>query len=463
MRPAWRSRSVTAVALFLESCTLYLIFAAVSSLVRLEQLHPPFWLVIAALAWAYGMSLWILGLRVTPVLRGLVGMALGVPSLLVLVAWNAGLAFLPFALLLPPEAGGVGLFVGSVIFLLIVWWRGVEVSREEATLDSVRAAFQIGMVTLLAVALIDAATEGRIVSGFFVIGFFTVGLLGMALARFSAEGGEDREMPRQWLWPIVLCVAGVLILGLLISGLGLGGLDDVSRTVTKLIGAVGLKIIEPGLMLVGLLAGALVSVGNWLSQLMGGGDFDGLLEAQRRIDEFHESLRDADSDTEGSVFFTVLQWSAAAFGVAVAVGAVYWLFRNRRRHAGSGQVVEVRESLFSLDRAGDDVSDALGSIFPGRWGAFRKRSRIFATPRDYYHALLELARRAGHPKDVSATPREHQRDLSGILPADPVSRIVDEFQSAHYGALPSNQERMEILEEDRVALEEFLNQRNKDR
>ena len=462
MRPAWRSRSVTAVALFLESCTLYLIFSAVSSLTRLEQLHPPFWLVISALAWAYGMSLWILGLQVTPVLRGLVGMALGVPSLMVLVAWNAGLAFLPFGLLIPPGADGVGLFVGSVIFLLIAWWRGVGVSREEATLDSVRAAFQIGMITLLAVALIDAATEGRIVSGFFVIGFFTVGLLGMALARFSAEGGEDREMPRQWLWPIVLCVAGVLLLGLLISGLGLGGLDDVSRAVTRLIGAVGLKILEPGLMLVGLLAGALVSVGNWFSQLMGGGDFEGLLEAQRRIDEFHDSLRDVESDPEGSLFFTMLQWSAAAFGVAVAVGAVYWLFRNRRR-AGSGQVVEVRESLFSLDRAGDDVSDALGSIFPGRWGVFRKRSRIFATPRDYYHALLEHARRAGRPKDASATPREHQRDLSGVLPADPVSRIVDEFQSAHYGALPTNEERMEMLEEDRVALEEFLNQRNKDR
>ena len=463
MRPAWRNRTVVAVALYLESCTLYLIFATVSSLVRLDDLQPPFWLVIVALAWAFGLSLWILGLRVTPVLRGLAGIASGVPSLLVLVAWNAGLAFHPFSLLIPPEANSVGLFVGSMIFLLITWWRGVELSREEATLDSIRPAFQVGMITLLAAALIDAATDVRIVSGFFVIGFFAVGLTGMALARFSAGGGEGRELPRQWFWPIAVCVAGVLALGLLISGLGLGGLDDVSRAVAGLIGAVGLKLLEPVIMLLGLIAGGLVSFGNWLSQLMGGGDFEGLLEAQRRIDAFHESLREVESDSEGNLLLTVMQWAAAAIGTILAVGVVYWLFRNRRRHAGGGEVVEVRESLFSLSRAGEDVGDALGSLFPGRRRGSGNRARVFSTPRDYYHALLELARRAGRPRDSWATPREHQRDLSGALPADPVSRIVDEFQAAHYGAIRPSEEQMAGLEEDRLELEEFLKQQERGR
>ncbi len=463
MRPAWRNRSVVAVALYLESCTLFLIFATVSSLVRLDDLRLPFWLVIVALAWAFGLSLWILGLRITPVLRGLVGIVSGVPSLLVLVAWNAGLAFHPISLLIPPEADSVGLFAGSMIFMLITWWRGVELSREEASLDSIRPAFQVGMITLLAAALIDAATDGRIVSGFFVIGFFAVGLTGMALARFSADGGEGRELPRQWFWPIVVCVAVVLLLGLLISGLGLGGLDDVSRAVAGLIGAVGLKILEPVIMLLGLIAGALVNFGNWISQLMGGGDFEGMLEAQRRIDAFHESLREIESGSDRSLLYTVMQWAAAAFGAIIAVGVVYWLFRNRRRHAGGGEVVEVRESLFSLSRAGEDVGDALGSLFPGRRRASGNRARVFSTPRDYYHALLELARRAGRPRDSWATPREHQRELSGTLPADPVSRIVDEFQAAHYGAVTPNQEQMERLEEDRQALEEFLKQQEKGR
>lgn len=463
MRPAWRNRLVVVVALYLESCIVYLLFATASSLVRLDDLRPPFWLVIVALTWAFGLSLWILGLRITPVLRGLVGIASGVPSLLVLVAWSVGLAFHPFSLLIPPEADSVGLFVGSMIFMLITWWRGVELSREEATLDSIRPAFQVGMIALLAAALVDAATGGRIVSGFFVVGFFAVGLTGMALARFTAGGGEGQELPRQWIWPIMVCVAGVLLLGLLISGLGLGGLDDVSRAAAGLIGAVGLKILEPVIMLLGLLAGALVNFGNWVSQLMGGGDLEGMLEAQRRIDAFHESLREIESGSDRSLLFTVMQWTAAALGAIVAVGVVYWLFRNRRRYAGGGEVVEVRESLFSLSRAGEDVGDALGSLFPGRRQAPGNRARVFTTPRDYYHALLELARRAGRPRDSWVTPREHQRELSGTLPADPVSRIVDEFQATHYGAIPPNQEQMERLEEDRLALEEFLKHQERGR
>ena len=134
---------------------------------------------------------------------------------------------------------------------------------------------------MLAAALIDAAVEGSIVSGFFVVGFFAVGLPGMALARFSAEGGEEREMPRQWIWPILACAGAVLLIGLLVSGLGVGGLDDVTRAVVRTIGQLGYRILEPVLLVIGFMAGALVSVGNWLSSMLGGGDLQGLLEAQR--------------------------------------------------------------------------------------------------------------------------------------------------------------------------------------
>ena len=460
MTPARKSRTITGAALFLESCTLYLIFSMVTQLTKLEELKMPFWLVAVSLVWGYCLSLWIMNLRLTPVLRGLIGLLLGFPSLLVLIAWNAGETLSPFGLLVPPEAFGIGLFVGSVLFLLIIWWRAVEVSREEATLDSIRSAFQVGMVTLLVVALVDAVTVGRIVSGFIVIGFFAVGLSGMALARFSADGGEHRELPAQWVWPIAACVGGVLALGLLISGLGLGGLDDVSRAVVGFVGAVGFEILEPILMLIGLLAGALVSVGNWLSGMLGGGDMDGLLEAQRRIDQFHDSLREAESESGSNVLFVVLQWTAAGLGTVAAVGVLYWLFKSRRLRGHQGDVVETRESLFSLKRAGDDISGAVGGLFPG-WFNARRRSRTFSSPREYYHALLELAGRAGRPKDNWETPREHQRGLSGFLPADPVARIVNEFQASHYGAATTSRELLRILEDDRRALEEFLRDQDK--
>ncbi len=463
MAPPWRTRAITGVALFLESCALYLVIAVFAHLAKFEQLQMPFWLVVASLAWGYGLSAWVLTLQVTPVLRGLIGLALGVPSLLVLTAWNAGEVLLPFNLLTSGEMSGVGLFVGSVLFLLVIWWRGVDLSREDITLDAVRSAFQIGMVVLLAVALIDAASEGSIVSGFLVVGFFAVGLLGMALARFSAESGEEREMPAQWLWPIAACVGGILALGLLVSGLGLGGLDDVTRVVVRVIGSVGYRILEPVLMVIGLLAGALVSVGNWFSGLMGGGNIDGLMEAQRRLDQFHQSLREADSGDGGSALFTALKWTAAVLGMAFAAVVVYSLFRARRRRGRDSEVVETRESLFSLKRAGDDLSDALGGLFAGLRGASRKRARNLLSPRDYYHALLDMAERAGRPREGWETPREHQRGLTGVLPADPVAHIVDQFQAAHYGGASGSPEQLERLEADRLELQNFLRDQPQER
>lgn len=456
MALSWRNRAITAVALFLEGCALYLIMAAFAHLVQFEQLRMPLWLVLVAMVWGYALSSWILGWRITPLLRGLSGLAMGVPSLLVLTAWNGGKALLPFSMLVADGMSGVGLFVGSILFLLVIWWRGISMSREEVTLDIVRSSFQVGLVVMLVVSVIDAVATGRIVSGFLVIGFFAVGLAGMAVARFSSDSGEEREMPAQWLWPIAASVGVVLILGLLISGIGLGGLDDVTRAVAGAVGAAGYWMLEPLLMLVGLLAGALVSLGNWFSDLMGGGNLDGLIEAQRRLDEFHESLRETEREPGGSALFTVMKWTAALLGAAAVSWIVYALFRARRRQGRNSEVIETRESLFSLERMGDDLGEALSGLFSGMAGRGRSSRPRPRSPRDYYHSLLDLATRAGRSKETWETPREHQRDLSGILPADPVARIVDEFQDAHYGAAPPDPERLERLESGHRELENFL-------
>ena len=290
----WRARAITAVALFLEGSYLYIILAVFASLTRFDQLQMPFWLVLTSLLWGYLLSSWILGMSVTPVLRGAAGLALGVPSLLVLTAWNGGETLLPFSLITDGGMTGVGLFVGSMIFLIVVWWRGVGLSQEDVTLEVVRSSFQVGVVVLVAASLIDAATEGRIVSGFLVVGFFAVGLLGMAVARFSSETGSEREMPAQWLLPIATCVAGVLVLGLLVSAVGIGGLDDVTKVVARAVAAAGYWMLEPVLMLIGLLAGALVNVGNWFSELMGWrqpGRADRGAETNRRVSREPEGSR----------------------------------------------------------------------------------------------------------------------------------------------------------------------------
>lgn len=120
-------------------------------------------------------------------------------------------------------------------------------------------------MVLFATVLIDTVTEADLVNGFLVIGYFGVGLVGMALARFSSEAGDSQIMSFEWWMPITVSVGAVLILGLVISGIGLGGLDDVTRALLKLIGNIGFWVIKPLLLGLGYIAGVLVALGNWLS------------------------------------------------------------------------------------------------------------------------------------------------------------------------------------------------------
>ena len=465
MARPWRNSAVTIVALFLEATALYLAILVVCALIKTPQAKLPFWLVLLALGSGFVVSSYILTLNVTPRVRGLIGLAVGVPMLLGLAALNTGAGFVPVDALANGGVRQVMGFAGTAVFLIVVWWRAVSVSREDVSLDSVRSAFLAGVVVLFIAALVDSAYPERLVNGFLVIGFFAVGLAGMALARFTSEIGEEREMSADWFLPIAVCVGGVLALGLIISALGLGGLDDVTRELLRSLGTAGVWLLKPVLYVLGLLAGALVSVGNWLSGMLGGGDLEGLLEAQRRLDEFHEGLRKEAGEAErSSILFAVLKWTALVIGILAAAWVVYQLFRTRRRWGRSNAVEESRESLFSWRRAGDDLSDYLSSWWSGLFQPDVGRKRPPGeprTPREFYHGLLRLAVRVGRPKSDWETPKEHQRALTGRLPADPMARIVDSFQSAHYGNEEPEQPAVDKLTEDWQTLNQFLDEQDR--
>ena len=179
-------------------------------------------------------------------------------------------------------------------FLVALWWRGTSLAHDEVTLDTVRNAFQWALAVVIGAVVIDAIADAEIVSGFLILGFFAVGLFGLSLARFSAESADVQVMSREWFIPIGAAVGAVLLLALLISGLGLGGLDDVTRFILRVVGTVGEWILKPILLGLGYIAAALVSFGNWLTSVMGGGDLSGLREAQEQMRRFHESLEDVE-------------------------------------------------------------------------------------------------------------------------------------------------------------------------
>ena len=233
MNSSWRNNTVTSVALFLETCALYLVFMAIAVLMNLPEVVLSFWLVLLALLSSFFLMNFILSVNVNPKIRGLIGLGVGIPGILVMVHLNTGLGIVPVGALIGGSVESIVDLIGTIVFLMVIWWRGTNVAREEVSLDSVLAAFLWGLGVLFGSALVDSMVDEQVVNGLLVIGFFAVGLMGLSLARFSFESGETHSMSREWLMPIVVSIGGVVVVGLIISALGLGGLDDVTRGFVK--------------------------------------------------------------------------------------------------------------------------------------------------------------------------------------------------------------------------------------
>ena len=455
-----RNAVIIGVSLFLEACAFYLIFGLAG--VVLGQTGPvlSFWLVLLALIWAYVLSLYVQTLKFTANLRGIVGLGVSIGSFIFLIALDAGFSLAPSG----DGAGGSGFSAVSlaltIVYLLILWWRGGSLAQDRVDLDVVRRSFQMGMVVLVATILVQSLGSSQLVSGVLAVGFFAVGLPGLALARFSSGLGGAQQMPVDWWIPIVASVAAVLLLALLIAGAGLGGLDVVTRQLLGAVGEMGGWIIQPLTVGLGIIAGLLASLVSWVSGIFGGGDITGFEQAVGRIEQFQEDVRqEAGEGGPPQVLVDLIKWLAFLVAVSLVGWVVYRIFRvgaGRRSPAG---VEESRESLFSWSKISQDLSASLSEWWRNLGGSKlrgRGANRDPRTPREFYHGLLVLAEGLGRPRLQWQTPREHQWDLGELLPAGPVACIVDGFQLSHYGDVQAGQTEIESLRREWQAIKQHL-------
>ena len=267
-------------------------------------------------------------------------------------------------------------------------------------------------------------------------------------------------MSTGWLVPIGVSVGGVISLALLIGALGVGGLDDFTGTTLRSIGNVGFWALKPLLLLLGLLASALVVLGNLMSGWFGGGALSGLELAQQRLSEFHEQLESGRTeDGPPAILLGALKGLAFALLFGVAAWILYRVFRFRRHLRRPGLVEETRESLYSWSRANRDLSDLLA----GWWNSFSPvggretgKGSEPASAREFYHRFLEVAERLGRPRWEWETPKQHQTAMRALLPRDPMAGIVDAFQTSHYGGTETNQGELVRLRQDLAAINQFI-------
>jgi hypothetical protein len=456
-----RSSVLTGVGLFLEGCALYLAFTIISNLIALPEARIPFWLTLLTLLWSFLLSLYLQTIRFSLNLRGGVGLVISVASLIFLADLSHGLGFLPIDTILIGAWVDAVTFTITLAFLTVLWWRGGALAHDDMNLDTIRGSFQWGMAVMVIGVLIDAFTDWNVTSGVFILSFFGVGLAGLSLARFSWESLDSQPMSRDWLIPIGVTVGGVLLLGLIISGLGLGGADVLVRSIFRMIGTVGLWILRPVLLGLGLIAAALVSFGNWLASILGGGDLEGLELAQAQIRQFHESLEDTGRGGPSTLLVALLK-GVAFFSVAAVGGwLLFRLFRHRRLWRQATAVEETRESLFTWEKAKKDLGTMLNDWLSGVLPGAKDRQHALpdpTDPREAYHSFLVLATQAGHPRQEWQSPKEHQNSLGWALPAEPVGRIVDGFQLTHYGRTEVAPQEMQRLLGDWYSIRQHVEQ-----
>jgi len=459
MNQFWQNSLITGVGLLLETCSFYLLFTVISTSMQVPDSQVPLGLVFLTLGWSFLLSMYLQTIRFSLNLRGTIGLVISVVSVMILSNFSAGLGVNPLATLIAGSLSTVVTLILTMVFLVVLWWRGAIMAQGDLTLDSITSAFQFGLVIVIISALIDALTPADIVNGYLIIAFFAIGLGGLSLSRFSSDFGESHVMSREWVLPIVASVGLVLLMALVISGIGLGGLDGLTRSILKIIGFVGLWILKPILLGLGFVVAGLVALGNWLVSMFGGGDLSSLEIAQEQIREFHESLEEVHGGGPPTLLLNILKFLAFTVGAAVMSWILFKLFQFSRLYRDQGDVEESRESLFSWERANQDLAAMMGGWWnslmnsSGRGGANHQEPR---DPRELYHSFILLSGEIGYPRLEFQTPAEHQRTVDTILPTEPVARIVETFQASHYGHNAVEGREMEQLLGDWASIRQHV-------
>ena len=431
-----RSALVTGIVLFLEGFALYLVGRIFANAIRLPDASVPLGICMVAIGWSFILSWYVQNIRFSLNLRGVIGLTVSALSVLILAGVSMGAGWFPVGLLLSGDLRAAAALAITVTLMLLLWWRGTAVARDDVTLDVVRNAFVRGVVVVMAAVAIDPLMDARIVGLPLLLAYFAIGLGGLALTRFAIEGSVGR-INRGWILAIMASIGLVLLLAVILGAAGIGGLDDAARAIVSGIAFLGLWTLRPVLLLLGLVAAGLVAIGNWVSGFFGGGDLSGLELARLQIQEFHESLREVEGEGPPSVILTVIKWIAFLAAVSLAGWVLFRLFRRRRLMGGNYADGEVRESTFSLSGAGQDIADAVAGWV--NWATNLRRRRPAPTsPREVYHRMLEVARAVGFARRDWQTPQEHRQEINRALPEPPVARIVDGFQQYYYGSPPAD-------------------------
>jgi hypothetical protein len=347
----------------------------------------------------------------------------------------------------------------TVIVLVYLWARGIQLARRSLSPESVGLTFRIGVVVLMVVTLLFGLFGDEHVSGF-VAPYFFFALSAVALARIEQVSAQSHlaQTPfgRFWIGSTVLAVALLMLLSTAVALFFYGGgLGFVLRLLSPLFFLVQILVAGLGVVflwlfeaILSLFAVDMSDVGLALRDLFSRlGELVGALQA----------LSAPHSQSDRPAVFAMLQFGASMaipIAIVVLVLLLNWFRVQRSRRQGGA---EIRESTFSTQALARDVLAALRSGWDrlgqlaGLVNRFGLGSRFLSaiTIRRIYINMERLATGMGYPRLSAQTPYEYLATLRKALPGveDDVQLITEAYVNAHYGQVPDNPDDLQRIRE----------------
>lgn len=342
----------------------------------------------------------------------------------------------------------IGSFVGAFL-----WWRGGHLASMDFPKDSLTGSFKVGISALALATVVDIAhpAELNIYPVMFV--FFAASIAGMSIAHLTPASMQATG-ERAWTRVIGLIVGAVVVMGLLFSLLQGNVLSVIATPLLWILNGIAMVVF---FVIILPLAWLFDLVARWVY-----GFVQSYVQPQQdpnaapvpfAIGDQLEALREGTTEEPVAEFFLqIIQWSIVA---AIVIALLILLARAYRRRTDSGRKSEAgaRDSIGEEADAAYDFANLLLGLLPARLRRKKKAPQYRVPDGDpnivdvfrIYFGMLVMAYERGKPRQIDATPIEHQSVMESVISRGLVRRATAAFVRACYGQIPSSRQDIDEM------------------
>jgi hypothetical protein len=341
--------------------------------------------------------------------------------------------------------------------VLLVWWRGLSLSRQHIGPFLVQRNFRLGIAILSVFGVLIARTSGGVQPLWVYTLFLFSGLLALGAARIAIlevfKGAEPTPFNRRWLSGVTLGILSVLGTALLIALVLMGQMDRLAGWLQDAIYFLGLVLLSPLILLASLLSmlwGRLASAAPTVPP-------PSITPMAEPESPYIPSGQITTLINQGSAdlveaFKFVLIWGSVFLAILLLIILV------RRLLVTNLQDNEHRQDqLSAYERLGDLpallraslLGDARQAV-EGLSKRLNRGERVMAAARirRIYSQLLDLSKDLGALRPASKTPLEFLNVLEMVFPglSEDLRIITDAYIRVRYGEYPETQQQVDAVE-----------------